>query len=344
MSEQTNLPAAIDVQHLVKRYPKANTNAVDDISFTVKQGEIFGLLGPNGAGKTTTIGVLTTGIRPTSGSAHIMGINVVANPMSVKQRIAVVPQQSNLDRSLRAREILTFHASYHGIPRAERNARADALLQELGLGDRGKDVVMRYSGGMAQRLMLARALMHSPDVLFLDEPTNSLDPQSRLFLWDRIRSLNEQGVTILLTTHDMDEADQLCQRIAIMDHGKILVLDTSDELKKLIPGGTRLELRVRIHELVTLGKTSEGAQTKDHLLETLRSLPGAIKVEEVPGEAGEESQQGITLFRLYAEDAGSLIVQATQAVSASDAELRDLHLARPSLEDVFIYLTGRNLR
>src|SRR5579885_2925921 len=344
MSEQTNLPAAIDVQHLVKRYPKANTNAVDDISFTVKQGEIFGLLGPNGAGKTTTIGVLTTGIRPTSGSAHIMGINVVANPMSVKQRIAVVPQQSNLDRSLRAREILTFHASYHGIPRAERNARADALLQELGLGDRGKDVVMRYSGGMAQRLMLARALMHSPDVLFLDEPTNSLDPQSRLFLWDRIRTLNSQGVTALLTTHDMDEADQLCERIAIMDHGKILVLDTAPELKKLIPGGTYLELRVLIPELIAVGADSQHVSSKNTLLDTLRALPGAIKAEEIAAQSGDESQLGITLFRVYAEDAGALVVSATQAVAESGFELRDLHLARPSLEDVFIYLTGRNLR
>src|SRR5579884_179436 len=339
MSEQTNLPAAIDVQHLVKRYPKANTNAVDDISFTVKQGEIFGLLGPNGAGKTTTIGVLTTGIRPTSGSAHIMGINVVANPMSVKQRIAVVPQQSNLDRSLRAREILTFHASYHGIPRAERNARADALLQELGLGDRGKDKVLRYSGGMAQRLMLARALMHSPDVLFLDEPTNNLDPQSRLFLWDRIKSLHERGVTILLTTHDMHEADQLCDRIAIMDHGKILVLDTAEELKKLIPGGIFLELRVYIPDLVLAGQAS--SSTKENLLEALRKISSTAKVEEV--QDGER-EDGIALVRLYDEDAGSLVVEATRAVASSGAEVRDIHLAHPSLEDVFIYLTGRNLR
>lgn len=161
-------PVTIEVKNLVKRYPRANFNAVDDISFSVRRGEIFGLLGPNGAGKTTTIGVLTTNVRPTSGSASIVGIDVVEDPMSVKQHIAVVPQQSNLDRSLRAREILTFHASYHGIPRAERKKRADELLNELGLGDRGKDKVMRYSGGMAQRLMLARALMHSPDVLFLD--------------------------------------------------------------------------------------------------------------------------------------------------------------------------------
>src|SRR6266446_3541998 len=232
---------AIEVRDLVKRYPKAQFNAVDGISFTVKRGEIFGLLGPNGAGKTTTIGILTTGVLPTGGSAKIMGLDVAANPVRVRQRIAVVPQKSNLDKRLRARELLTFHASYHAVLRAEREARADMLLAEFGLADRGKDNVNHYSGGMAQRLMLARALMHTPDVLFLDEPTNSLDPQSRLFIWDRIRSLNEQGMTILLTTHDMDEAEQLCERIAIMDHGHILVLDTTDELLKLVPGSVNLE-------------------------------------------------------------------------------------------------------
>jgi len=344
MSEEPEVALSIDVHNLVKRYPKATFNAVDDISFSVRRGEIFGLLGPNGAGKTTTIGVLTTNIKPTGGTAHIMGIDVVADPMSVKQRIAVVPQQSNLDRSLRAREILTFHASYHGMPRSERKARADNLLEEFGLGDRGKDKVMRYSGGMAQRLMLARALMHLPDVLFLDEPTNSLDPQSRLFLWDRIRSLNEQGTTVLLTTHDMEEADQLCQRIAIMDHGKILVLDTSNELKKMIPGGTSLALRVLIPERVSIGDGHQDAQAKTQLLDTLRALQGVVKVEEVPAEEGEDEEQGTTLLRLYAENAGALVVQATQAVTAADMELRDLHLARPSLEDVFIYLTGRKLR
>jgi len=344
MSENPEQAISIEVQNLVKRYPKASFNAVDDISFSVRRGEAFGLLGPNGAGKTTTIGVLTTGIIPTSGSARIMGIDVVEDPMSVKQRISVVPQQSNLDRSLRAREILTFHASYHGVPRAEGQARADALLKELGLGDRGKDKVMRYSGGMAQRLMLARALMHSPDVLFLDEPTNSLDPQSRLFLWDRIRSLNAQGITVLLTTHDMEEADQLCERIAIMDHGKILVLDTPAELKNLIPGGTSLELRVRIPELVSVGDAHQDGHSKTQLLDALRTLPGVIKVDEVAESDEEDGKRGTTLFRLYSEDAGALPVQATQAVAQVNAELRDLHLAHPSLEDVFIYLTGRNLR
>lgn len=336
--------STIEVRDLVKRYPKASFNAVDGISFSVQKGEIFGLLGPNGAGKTTTIGILTTNVLPTSGTASIEGINVVSDPMSIKQHIAVVPQQSNLDRSLRAREILTFHAAYHGVPRAERQARADALLKELGLGDRGKDMVRRYSGGMAQRLMLARALMHSPDVLFLDEPTNSLDPQSRLFLWDRIRKLKEQGVTVLLTTHDMEEADQLCERIAIMDHGKILVLNTPEELKKLIPGGTRLDLRVRTAELVPVGGAPQETPSKTRLLEALRALPGAVKVEEVTAQDGEENSWGTTLYRIYAEDAGALVLDATHVVAEAPAELRDLHLERPSLEDVFIYLTGRNLR
>ncbi|HLI70811.1 MAG TPA: ABC transporter ATP-binding protein [Ktedonobacteraceae bacterium] len=339
MATQSEQEVTIEVQHLVKRYPRAAVNAVDDISFSVKRGEIFGLLGPNGAGKTTTIGVLTTNILPTSGQAFLTGINVVEHPMKVKERIAVVPQQSNLDRSLRAREILTFHANYHGVSRAERNARADALLQELGLGNRGKDRVLRYSGGMAQRLMLARALMHSPDVLFLDEPTNNLDPQSRLFLWDRIRALHEHGVTILLTTHDMHEADQLCDRIAIMDHGKILVLDTAEELKKLIPGGIFLELRISVSDFVPAGQN--GSSTKDKLLEALRGISETAKVEEV--QDGEQ-ENTITLVRLYDQNAGSLTVDATQVVARSGAEIRDMHLARPSLEDVFIYLTGRNLR
>ena len=215
------------------------------------------------------------------------------------------------------------------------------LLAQFGLADRAKEKVDRYSGGMAQRLLIARALMHSPDVLFLDEPTNNLDPQSRLFLWERIKLMNSQGLTILLTTHDMDEADQLCQRIAIMDHGKILALDTPSELKKLIPGATSLNLRVRQPERVLVGAATTSANT---LLDALRQLPNVTKVDEVPPPAGEEAPQGVVDYRLYAEDAGTLIVGATQAITNQAAELRDLHLARPSLEDVFIYLTGRNLR
>jgi ABC-2 type transport system ATP-binding protein len=262
-----------------------------------------------------------------------MGLDVIRDPIGIKQRIAVVPQQSNLDRSLRVREILTFHAAYHGVPHREREARADALLDELGLGERKNDRVYRYSGGMSQRLMIARALMHSPDVLFLDEPTNNLDPQSRLFLWDRIRALNAQGLTILLTTHDMNEADQLCGRIAIMDKGRILVNDTSAELKKMIPGGNAVELRV------SLPDPAAGAR----VLAALRGLEGVSKVDEDPG-AGPDAEPGVVAYQLYAEKAPALVGPATQAVLVSGAQVRDLHVKQPSLEDVFIYLTGRHLR
>jgi ABC-2 type transport system ATP-binding protein len=327
--------AAIAVRDLVKRYEKSKSNAVDGVTFEVRRGEIFGLLGPNGAGKTTTIGILTTAVLPTSGSSFIMDVDVLRDPIATKQRIAVVPQQSNLDRSLKVREILTFHAAYHSVPRKEREARADQLLDELGLGERKNEKVNRYSGGMAQRLMIARALMHSPDVLFLDEPTNNLDPQSRLFLWERIRQLNRNGLTILLTTHDMEEADKLCERIAIMDHGKILVNDTSAELKKMIPGGNALELRVWM--------PNTGDQTSPAGLQNaLEALPGASKVERVAPEAADDPS--VMTYRLYAQNARSLVGAAAQAVLSAGGELRDLHLKQASLEEVFIYLTGRHLR
>jgi ABC-2 type transport system ATP-binding protein len=326
--------AAIRVSQLVKRYANGKTNAVDGVSFEVARGEIFGLLGPNGAGKTTTIGVLTTAILPTSGSASLMGIDIARDPIHVKQRIAVVPQQSNLDRSLKVREILTFHAAYHGIPRKPREALADHLLDTLGLGARKNEKVNRYSGGMAQRLMIARALMHSPDVLFLDEPTNNLDPQSRLFLWERIQALNAQGLTILLTTHDMDEADKLCQRIAVMDHGKILVNDSPAELKKLIPGGTSLEVRA----------VSENSlpSTRDAIAAALRALPGVSQLDALDTDPAAEP--GTLTFRLYATSANALIGPAAQTVLASGAQVRDLSLRQPSLEEVFLFLTGRHLR
>jgi ABC-2 type transport system ATP-binding protein len=319
--------AAISVRSLVKRYAKAKSNAVDGVSFDVARGQIFGLLGPNGAGKTTTIGVLTTGIIPTEGTATIMNVDVATDPIEVKRRIAVVPQQSNLDRSLKVREILTFHAAYHGVPHKEREALADKLLNELGLGERKNEKVNRYSGGMAQRLMIARALMHTPDVLFLDEPTNNLDPQSRLFLWERIRALNASGLTILLTTHDMEEADQLCDRIAIMDHGKILVNDTPAQLKTMIPGGTALEVRAH-------AEGPESVAVRERVGTALQSIPTVSKVDETDD----------FVYRVYADSANTLIGPAAQAVLGAGAEVRDLSVKRPSLEQVFIFLTGRHLR
>jgi ABC-2 type transport system ATP-binding protein len=305
-------------------------NAVDGVSFEVARGEIFGLLGPNGAGKTTTIGILTTAIVPTAGSASIMSVDVARDPIAVKQQIAVVPQQSNLDRSLKVREILTFHAAYHGVPRKAREALADQLLDQLGLGERKNEKVNRYSGGMAQRLMIARALMHEPNVLFLDEPTNNLDPQSRLFLWERIRDMNARGLTILLTTHDMDEADKLCHRIAVMDHGKILVDDTPAELKKIIPGGTVLEVRAY----------APPGSVREAVSAALNAIPGVSKVDLTADDKNPDEAS----YRVYGGATNTLIGPAAQAVLASGAQVRDLSIKQPSLEEVFIFLTGRHLR
>jgi ABC-2 type transport system ATP-binding protein len=321
---------------------------VDDISFSVRRGEIFGLLGPNGAGKTTTINILTTMVRRTSGRATVAGIDVARNPIGAKQRLAVVPQRNNLDRTLRVSEILTYHAAYHGVGRAERTARANALLEEFGLDERRKERIDWFSGGLEQRVMLARALMHEPEVLFLDEPTNNLDPQARLFLWERIRALHERGVTIVLTTHDMEEADRLCERIAIMDQGRLLALDTPDGLKRLIPGGTMLEIRMRIPEVAVAGRTPASrapASQDERFRATWERLPGVTKVEPLVAAAREEGELATVGFRLYSDaEASTLLASATQAVMQEQAELLDLRFAQPSLEDVFIYLTGRNLR
>lgn len=208
--------------------------AVKGISFEVQNAEVFGLLGPNGAGKTTTIGMLTTRVKTTSGDAFIDG-TPINQQVALKRKIAVVPQSLTLDRSLTARENLIFHAKYFGVAKAEREQKADELLHWLGLTSRQDDFVRSFSGGMAQRLMIARALMHKPKVLFLDEATTGLDPQSRRLLWDKIRELHKSGQTIFLTTHYMEEADTLCGRVAIMDHGKILAIDSPGELKKMLP-------------------------------------------------------------------------------------------------------------
>jgi ABC-2 type transport system ATP-binding protein len=350
------------VEDLVKQYPKRPTNAVDGVSFSVGQGEVFGLLGPNGAGKTTTVGVLTTRVRPTGGRAFVAGVDVVRDPVAAKRRLATVPQRSNLDRALSARQILLFHAAYFGIPAAERARRANTLLEEFGLLDRADDKVDFFSGGQSQRIMIARALMHQPEVLFLDEPTTGLDPQARLFVWDRIRDLKERGVTMILTTHDMDEAASLCARVAIMDHGRILAMDTPDALTETVPGKNSLELGISLH----------GAD-RDALLAALSAVPGVEHAETVskgPVGTGGGAANPWAAFsggdappggsaaapaapvegapyhvRLYASvDAPSLVAPVARLITDNGGELVDLAIGTPSLEDVFIHLTGRALR
>jgi ABC-2 type transport system ATP-binding protein len=322
------MDAAVQVADLVKRYPGRPANAVDGISFAVERGEVFGLLGPNGAGKTTTIGVLTTRVLPTSGSASVAGIDVAADPVTARSRLSVVPQRPNLDRALTARQNLVFHAAYHGIGRAERNRRADVLLTQLGLGDRGGDKVDNYSGGMAQRLLIARALMHAPQVIFLDEPSTGLDPQARLFVWDRVRELRDGGVTVVLTTHDMEEAAALTDRVAIMDHGKLLALDTPRALTRSLPGSATLD--------IDIARADEDSD--DGVLQALSALPAAERVEPVADAGGLRA-------RIYLSgDAAALVGPVSDALTARRARLTGVRIGEPSLEDVFLSLTGRELR
>src|SRR6476661_4013720 len=215
---------------LTKVYP-GDVRAVDQLNLTVHRGEIFGLLGPNGAGKTTTGGMLTTRVVPTEGRAYVGGVDVWKHPAKAKQLIGVVPQTNTLDRSLSVWENLYFHGRFFGMSARTAKAEATRRLEQFRLADRGPEPVAALSGGMAQRLMVARAIMHHPATLFLDEPTAGLDPQSRLALWEVLGELHREGETILLTTHYMEEADQLCDRLAIVDHGRMLALGSPTELK-----------------------------------------------------------------------------------------------------------------
>jgi ABC-2 type transport system ATP-binding protein len=328
--------AAVHVAGLVKRYPKRELNAVDDLSFTVPYGEVFGLLGPNGAGKTTTVGVLTTRVRATSGSVRLAGVDVLRDPVAARARLAVVPQQSNLDRSLTPRQNLTFHAAYHGVGRAERGRRAARLLSEFGLGDQADVRVDWYSGGMAQRLMIARSLMHEPAVLFLDEPTTGLDPHARLFTWNRIRDLRERGITVVLTTHDMDEAAELADRVGIVDNGRLLALDTP---ASLIHG-------LRATSVLDLTVTPAPADDAASLLAALGQLAGIHRAERVGDPVpAADGGSGPLRLRLYLPgDPAVLLGPVVAALTARSAGLTDVHIGAPSLEDVFIELTGRGLR
>src|SRR5437660_540355 len=229
------------------KQPKTQIPALDGLSLEIHPGEIFCLLGPNGAGKSTTVGVLTTRVRPTSGQAWIGDHDVWKEQAQVKRLIGVVPQRPNLDFSLTAREILVYHGAYFGISAKLRNTRADELLEKFKLQDRGTQMVRGFSGGMMQRLAIARAMMHDPQVLFLDEPSAGLDPQTKLMLWEIIREYNRSGKTILITTHNMEEADALCHRLAIIDHGRNIALGTPAELKSSVPGGFLLQLRFSQH-------------------------------------------------------------------------------------------------
>jgi ABC-2 type transport system ATP-binding protein len=319
------------VEDLVKTYPGSrkspSVEAVRGVSFTVEKGELFGLLGPNGAGKSTTLGCISTLVRPTSGRILVDGIDVTRDTKEAKRRIAVVPQVRNLDRDLTVREVLTWHGRYFGLPAAEREARADRLLGELAVADKADAKPANLSGGQQQRLMIARALMHDPKIVLLDEPTTGLDPQARRLLWDTLRSLHEGGMTFILTTHNMEEADRLCGRLAVVDHGRILTLDTPSALKKSLPGGQVLDLWVRAPQPIA---------------PRLQHVPGVLNLETV--EDGPGGGDGIERLRLFVDPADGLLDRVLHAVRDGGADLHHVSLAQPSLEDVYIHLTGRELR
>jgi ABC-2 type transport system ATP-binding protein len=310
----------IRTENLTKLYQGMDVAAVDGLNLAVFQGEIFGLLGPNGAGKTTTAGILTTRVVPTSGFAYVAGIDVRKHPALVKQVSGIVSQQNTLDRQLTVFENLYFHGRLFGINAKDSRRRADELLERFSLSNWAKASVYALSGGMAQRLMVARAIFHRPAVLFLDEPTAGLDPQSRLALWDMLGELNATGQTVVLTTHYMEEADALCARVAIMDHGKILALDTPANLKKSTGADT----------IVTV-KVSKDGEALASALE--REIAGVVSTRVVDN-----------VVTMQIEGAERLVPRVVNVAEAAGIEIIDLTVAEPTLETVFINLTGKELR
>ena len=299
--------------------PGSELTAVDHLDLAVHTGEIFGLLGPNGAGKTTTVGMLTTRVVPTSGDASVGGIDVVRHPTAAKQMIGVMPQVSTLDRSLDVSENLYFHGRYFGMGARAAHRRTAELLERFKLADRAHADTIELSGGMAQRLMVARAVMHHPQVVFLDEPTAGLDPQSRLALWEVIHELHASGQTILLTTHYMEEADQLCDRVAIMDHGKILALDTPAALKQSVGADTEIRL-----------------DASGDLAALARDL------ENVDGVSSVRQQDDSV--RVYLRGADGALARVINRADATGVEVHDIGITEPTLETVFLNLTGKDLR
>ncbi|MGO9974126.1 MAG: ATP-binding cassette domain-containing protein [Solirubrobacteraceae bacterium] len=313
--------AIIRTRGLTKIYAGADFKAVDALDLSIDHGEIFGLLGPNGAGKTTTAGMLTTRVIPTSGEAYVGAVDVIRHPALAKQMIGVVSQQNTLDRQLTVWENLYFHGRLFGISAAESRSEADRLLDQFHLAKWAKASVYALSGGMAQRLMVARSIFHRPAVLFLDEPTAGLDPQSRLALWAILGDLNRAGQTIMLLTHYMEEADQLCSRVAIIDHGRILALDTPAALKQTVGADT----------IVTVKAHGDG----DSMAAALQAqLTGVVTRTRVI-DGGVE---------LHVAGAERIIPRVVAAADGVGLDVIDLAVSEPTLENVFINLTGKELR
>jgi ABC-2 type transport system ATP-binding protein len=313
-------PLIVEIEGLTKIYEsKQRVVAVDGIDLELKQGEIFGLLGPNGAGKTTTISIATTRTLPTTGTVRIAGVDVVKHPAHARRYIGVVPQFNTLDRSLTVYENLYFHCRYFGFSHSAAKARALELLEQFLLTERKDVYPAQLSGGLAQRVQIARAIAHRPMVLFLDEPSAGLDPQSRMAMWTAVEGLRKEGIAVLLTTHYMEEADELSDRVAIIDHGRVLALGSPEKLKATFGAQTIFDLKLRTHE-------------------GLEPMVAGLKARGDVTSA-ETTSDGV---RVMAATSDGLLPELVQA--AAGFGLRDLKITEPSLETVFIQLTGRDLR
>ena len=315
--------AAVEAHELVKRYEAPDGrpfNAVDGVSFAVRPGEVFGLLGPNGAGKTTTLEMLEGLRQPTTGRAAVLGLDVQRDQAAVKQRIGIQLQAGAYFDHLTLEEILDLFGSFYRrrVPPAELLRRVDLVVKR-------RSLVKHLSGGQAQRFSIIAALVNDPEVVFLDEPTTGLDPQARRNLWDVIRDINAGGKTVILTTHYMEEADRLCERLAIVDHGCILNLDTPGSLKRSLPGGHILDL---------------WARSSAPLLPLLELVPGVVRTETV----ASDSEDGVARLRLFVDARDGLLDRVLHGVREAGGEVRHVSLTQPSLEDVYIHLTGKELR
>ena len=316
--------SAIRTEGLRKTYKssRGDVEAVRGIDLDIPQGEFFGLLGPNGAGKSTTISMLTTLVAPTGGRAWVAGHDVTRDTVAVKRRIGVVTQNNTLDMQLTVAENLEFRSRFFGLPKGVAARRAAQLIEAFGLTDRKNAMADQLSGGQARRLMIARALVHQPDVLFLDEPTAGLDPQTRVNLWDILQVLHAQGQSILLTTHYMEEAEALCDRIAVVDHGRILAEGSVDKL--LADSGAQTIVTVRYEEPVPDGLAEQAG---------LAGRPGVTKVEA----DGDQ-------LRVFSTDPEGLLGDLVSVGTANGLHVRDASQAKPSLETAFLALTGREYR
>ena len=319
----------LSLHGVVKRFGgEPPVTAVAGIDLEVGDREVLGLLGPNGAGKSTTIGIITTRVRPTEGEVRVFGIDAVRDPARVKATLGVVQQTNTLDRSLTLRENLYYHCRYFGMGGTESHARADELLERFRLADRRDAMPQTISGGMAQRLQIARAVAHRPSLLLLDEPTAGLDPQSRIALWELVGELRDEGMTVLLSTHYMEEADALCDRVAVIDHGRILVVDTPQALKREHGDGIVIDVGL-------------AAPADADVRAALAAVPGVTLVDDAPADIdGRRDPSGLRV----AASSGDGTVGAVVAALAPLATLRDLRVSETTLESVFIALTGRDLR